>query len=95
VPGCFGCKIGTVGFGTVPGASIDSKNQHSVIRQREKDLDRYREKRRAGERPDGTTKKAMDASEKKQDLFERRESDLRDYNPPEAVNKVKRSLTNQ
>lgn len=95
VDGCFGCKAMTISFGTVPGGAKDAKNQVSAFKQREKDLHRYREKRRAGEQPDGTTKEAMEKSARKQDLFEKREDDLRDNNPPEAVTKVKKALINQ
>lgn len=95
VDGCFGCKISTISFGTVPGGAKDAKSGVSAIDQRHKDLDRYYEKRKAGEQPDGTTKKAMDRSERKQDLFESRESDIRDNNPPEAMKKMRKALLNE
>jgi hypothetical protein len=95
VEGCWGCKAATISFGTVPGGARDERTGIGRLRQQEKDLHRYREKRRAGEQPDGTTKKAMDRSERKQDLWVRREQDVVDYNPPEAAKKVKRSLVNK
>ena len=92
IEGCFGCHATSVTFAPVPGGSRDTT---SHMRQQEKDLTRYARKRKAGEQPDGTTKKMMDRSEKKQDLWERREQDLADYNPPEATAKVKKALTNK
>lgn len=92
VEGCFGCKAVTIGFGPVPGGARD-KTSH--LRQREKDLHRYRDKRQAGEHPDGTTRQAMDRSDRKQDLWSRREQDVADYNPPEAVAKIKKALVNK
>ena len=67
VPDCGPCKWSTISFGTVPGGNKDSRNGISNAHQREKDLHRYREKRRAGERPDGTTKAAMDRYERRMD----------------------------
>jgi len=90
----MGCKLSTVRFGTVPGGSKDAKNSVSAIDQRHKDLHRYREKRRAGEQPTGTTKRAMDTSEKRDDLWDRREKDIRDHNSPEQAAKLKKALTN-
>jgi hypothetical protein len=78
----------------VPGGARDARTGISRVNQRERDLHRYREKRRAGEQPDGTTKAAMDRSERKQDLWARREGDMLDYNSPQAIKKVKRALTN-
>jgi hypothetical protein len=95
VANCWACKAASISFGTVPGGTRDERTGISRLRQQEKDLHRYREKRRAGEQPDGTTKKAMDRSERKQDLWVRREQDVVDYNTPEAAKKVKRSLVNK
>jgi hypothetical protein len=94
VPGCYGCKIATISFGTVPGAHKDSKNGMSQLKQREKDLVQYREKRRAGEQPDGTTRAAMEKSKRKLDLWERNEQKLIDTQPPATVAYTKKSLTN-
>ena len=94
VDGCFGCKLTTINFGTVPGGAKDRRTHISELKQREDDLHRYREKRRAGEQPDGTTKAAMDRSERKQESWVVKEQDLIDYNPPEVVKKTKRALTN-
>jgi hypothetical protein len=94
IEGCFGCKIATIAFGTVPGAHKDARTGISKVNQREKDLHRYRAARQAGVQPDGTTKAKLDESERKQDLWDRRQNDVIDYNHPDAVAKVKRSLTN-
>lgn len=93
--GCFGCKIASISFGTVPGGAKDAMNGTSSLRQQEKDLNRYREKRRAGEQPEGTTRKAMARSEHKMALWERHEKSITDNNPPEAVSQTKRALLNQ
>lgn len=93
--GCLPCKLLTVGVGTVPGGAKDQRNQVSTFKQKERDLSRYADKRKAGEQPDGTTQAAMEATEKRQALWERREQDLRDHNPPEKVREIKKSLTNQ
>ena len=95
VEGCFGCKISTINFGTVPGGQKDSRTNISIYSQREKDLHRYREKRRAGEQPDGTTKEAMDRSERKQDLWAAKEDVIRDSVDEATVASMKRSMTNE
>lgn len=95
VEGCKPCKWATVAFGTVPGGAKDARNGVGNARQRERDLHRYREKRRASEQPDGTTKEAMDRSERKMDAFARSEQSLVDNNPPDVVRQAKKALTNQ
>lgn len=92
--GCFGCRAGTVSFGTVPGGSRDSKNGVSKINEREQDLFRYREKRKAGEQPDGTSRAAMAKSDHKMRLWEAKEKEIVEDNPPEMVKQVKKALTN-
>lgn len=94
VEGCFGCKASSINFGTVPGAHKDSKTRISRLSQREKELSRYAEKRKAGEQPDNTTFEGMEATERRAEIFSRRERDLRDENPPEVVDKAKKALTN-
>ncbi len=92
--GCLPCKLLTVGVATVPGGAKDARTGISKLNEREDDLHRYREKRRAGEQPDSTTRKGMEATEKRTALYEKRERDLRDHNPPEKVAQIKKSLTN-
>lgn len=94
VKGCFGCKIGTIAFGTVPGGAKDSKNKVSTLNRRQRELSRYAEKRKAGEQPDNTTFEGMEKTERRTEAFLERESDLRDLNPPEAVAQVKKAMTN-
>jgi hypothetical protein len=94
VEGCFGCKISTVSFGTIPGGAKDQKNNVSVIDRKQKELSRYAEKRKAGEQPESTTFEGMEKTERRTEVFLERESDLRDNNPPEVVAQVKKSLTN-
>lgn len=87
-PDCFGCKASTISFGTVPGGAKDQRTGSSALRQKERDLHRYREKRRIGERPDGTTKAAMDKFDRRMHSLEKSEKVLRDDNPPEVANKL-------
>jgi hypothetical protein len=77
----------------VPGGTRET-NVTAGMRQMDKNLQRYRDKRQAGERPGSITKKGMDKSEKLQDLWENHETSLIDENDPETVKKVKRSLIN-
>ena len=86
--GCLPCKLLTV--------SVSSNDPDiRFLRQRETDLHRYREKRKAGEQPDGTTRKAMERSEKKQVAWERSEKKLIDSNPPEVVSQLRKSALNR
>jgi hypothetical protein len=94
VDGCYGCKIATVSFGTVPGGHKDQRAGISRGKRMEQDLHSYREKRRAGEQPDGIARAAQERSKRKQDLWERNEDKLRDVQSPETVAQAKRSLTN-
>ena len=95
VEGCFGCKATGIRFGTVPGGARDAKTNISLGKRREKDLHRYREKKRAGERPSGTTAEAMDRDSYKQTLWEKHEKNIADHNSPEQVKAVRKSLLNQ
>ena len=92
--GCKPCKWASISFATVPGGAKDRRTGISGVRQREKDLHRYRDKRQAGERPDGTTKKAMDAYDRRIDSWERAEAKLSADNPPDAVRKLQDTTFN-
>lgn len=94
VEGCDPCKWASVNFGTVPGAHKDSKTRISRLNRREKELFRYAEKRKAGEQPDNTTFEGIEAAERRSEMFDRREKDLRDENPPEVVKQIKKAVTN-
>ena len=92
VEGCGPCRWASVYVGP---ASDADRTRHQSYRLREKDLHRYRDKRQAGEQPDGTTREAMALSDRKQQLFYDKERELTEDNPPELVAKTKKSLTNQ
>ena len=95
VEGCFGCKISTVSFGTVPGGAKDSRTKIGHARRTEKGLNRYRELVEAGEQPSGTTLEAQAKDSYKKMLWEKHGDSIRDENPPEVVKQVKKSLTNK
>ena len=92
VEGCNPCRWSTVYVG--PTSDVD-RTQHKAYRLREADLHRYRDKRKAGEQPDGTTRESMELSEKKQQLWNDSERQISDDNPTELVTQTKKSLTNQ
>lgn len=95
VPGCFGCKATGISFGTVPGAHKDNKRGTSYLRGRERALERYAEKRKAGEQPDGTTPEALAKYERKVATWERNEKAITDWNEPAKVKAAKRALLNR
>ena len=94
VEGCNHCRWSTLYFAPVPGGYRESSTNLGALRQIDKNLHRYRDKRQAGERPLGTTKEAMDKSERLEDIWESHEQILAKDNPPETVAKAKKSLTN-
>ncbi len=65
------------------------------MRQMTKNLHRYRDKRQAGERPRGTTKEAMDKSDRLQDTWSVNEGTIVDNNSPEQVGEIKKTLLNE
>ncbi len=79
---------------TAPGSHSES-NIMAGMRQMTKNLHRYRDKRQAGERPRGTTKEAMDKSEKLQDTWSANERNIVDNNSPEQVGEIKKTLLNE
>jgi len=93
VAGCFGCKIAHVHFGAVPGTDSSRAVTHGT--QVEKNLNRYRSMKQHGVQPEGTTAEAMDRTDYKQGLWEKRESDIRDYNTPKDVASIKRTLVGE
>ena len=95
VEGCFGCKAGTINFGTVPGAHKDSKRGITELEKREKGLIRYAEKRKAGEQPDGTTPEAIEKYERRIDAWEKKERVFEDSAPAESVQALKKSTFNK
>ena len=95
VEGCKPCRWATISFGTVPGGARDARNGVSNAKQRERDLHRYREKRRAGEQPDGTTKQAMDKYDRRVGSWEKTEAGFRDNTDPASFRKLERSTFNK
>jgi len=94
VEGCFGCKATGIWFGAVEGGQSSRAREITHSTGVERSLNRYRDKRQAGERPSGTTKQAMDKSEKMEDLWERNENRIAEENDPVQVSQIKKSLTN-
>ena len=94
-PGCFGCKAVTISFGAVPGGARKAGREKAAIQRREKGLEEYAKRRKAGEQPDGTTLEKINAYDRRVDTFEKLERDLREDNPPEQVEAVKKSTLNQ
>lgn len=92
---CLRHRLLTVNFGTVPGGAKDERTGISQLTQREKDLNRYRRKRQAGERPDGTTKEAMDDYDRRVDSWEKAERKFQNESPPETVQELQRTTFNE
>lgn len=95
VEGCFGCKVSTVSFGTVPGGARDQRTKVSHARNVEKGLNRYRELKEAGEQPSGTSLRAQRKDSYKKALWEKHGNQIADYNPPEQVKRIKKGLINK
>lgn len=91
---CFGCKIASVGFGAVPGASRPAAKTKAYVRQRTRGLEKYAERRKAGEQPDGTTLKDIEKYDKRVETFAKLESNLREDNPKDVVDRTKKSALN-
>jgi hypothetical protein len=94
VEGCKPCTWATISFATVPGGARDARTGVSRVNQREKDLHRYRDKRQAGEQPDGTTKAAMDRYDRRVGSWEKAEAKLSAENSPATVKKLQDTTFN-
>lgn len=94
-PNCFGCKAASIRIATVPGGSKDERSGLNRVREWDQSLHRYRDKVQAGENPDGTSKAALDKYDQKVALWERKQREIADHNPPEVVKQTKRALLNQ
>ena len=92
--GCFGCHISTISFGAVPGGTRPAGKQKAFIQHREKGLVEYAKRRKAGEQPDGTTLEKIAAYDKRVDTYDKLEKNLREDNPPEQVDRLKKSTFN-
>lgn len=77
VEGCFACKIGSIGVGSVPGGTRPGSIAADHIRKRHRALNEYASARKAGLRPDSTKLGAVEAREKKIESFERGMEKLR------------------
>lgn len=95
VEGCFGCKLGTISVGTVPGGARDRRTGISAKNNYESDLHHYRERRRAGEQPDGTTRVAQEKYERRVANWEKSERTLKNDNPPERVESLRKATFNE
>ncbi len=93
VMGCNPCKWATVAIFAVEGGHRAQSTQGR--RQMERDLQRYRDKRQAGEHPRSIQGKGMDKSAKLEDTWSTNEKQIRDDNSPEAVKAIKKTLLNQ
>ncbi len=94
IEGCQPCKWATLYVAVVPGSHSES-NVMAGMRQMTKNLHRYRDKRQAGERPRGTTREAMDKSERLQDTWTANEKNIVDNNSPVQVKEIKKTLLNE
>lgn len=79
----------------MPGGTRDKASGITQLRQKEKDLARYAEKRKAGEQPDGISKDKQERYEKRVAAFERSESRLADDLPAESLESLKKSTFNK
>ena len=68
---CFGCKALSVGFASVPGGTRPGSQKLTFQRKFDKGMHAYREARRAGEQPDGTTVEAVERTRRRQEVHER------------------------
>jgi hypothetical protein len=94
VEGCNPCKWATVAFFDVPGGSRES-NVTAGMRQMEKNLHRYRDKKQAGEIPRSITKEGMDKGDKLQDTWSTNEKRFIDNHSSEEVDVIKKTLLNK
>lgn len=69
--GCFRCKIGSVGFGSVPGGTRPGSARADKAKQFSKDMDAYWRARRAGERPEASTEKGVRQARQKAEIQEK------------------------
>lgn len=65
VEGCYGCKVSTIGVGTVPGGNRGPQLEKKRERTWKRDLESYAGARKAGLRPEASTKAAVEKAEKR------------------------------
>lgn len=95
VPGCYGCHISGISWGAVPGGTRPGGKAKAWITKREKGLEKYAQRRKAGEQPDGTTLEKIEAYDRRVATYERMEKDLREDNPKERVDQLAKSTFNR
>jgi len=93
-PGCYGCHIASVSFGAVPGGARPAGKNKAFIQKREKGLVKYAQRRKAGEQPDGTTLEKIEQYDKRVATYEKLEPQLREDNPPERIDNLRKSTFN-
>lgn len=81
--------------GAVAGTDSPRSQRKTHSKKVEKNLNKYKAKRDSGEQPDGTSSEALAKYERKVDVWEKRETDIRDNNPSERVAEIKKALINQ
>ena len=93
VDDCLPCKWATVAV-FVPGGNRES-NVTAGMRQMERNLHRYRDKKQAGETPRSITKEGMDKGDRLQDTWSANEEKFHDNQSPDEVTTIKKTLLNQ
>ena len=93
-PGCFGCHISSVSFGAVAGGTRPAGKLKAGIIHKERGMVKYANRRKAGEQPDGISLEKIEQYDKRVETFAKMESNLREDNPPEVVDKFKKSSLN-
>lgn len=86
VEGCFGCKVSTVGVATVPGGSRGPQLEKKREKQWKRDLESYAGARKAGLRPEASTRKAVERAEQRAESEDRAKRKL-------GVNDIKEAMT--
>lgn len=71
VPGCFGCALGTIGFSSVPGGTRGAQVERYTYDQMKKSLPKYKEARKNGLRPEGTSWQKVEEAERKAESLDR------------------------
>lgn len=92
--GCYGCKISGISWGAVPDGTRPGGKAKAWIIKREKGLEKYAERRKAGEQPDGTTLEKIEKYDKRMDTYQKLEKNLREDNPKERVDQLEKSVRN-
>lgn len=68
---CYGCRIAGITFGSVPGGTRPGSFKVQHERKFAKDMDAYREARRAGEQPDKVSVEGVRKARQRKESIER------------------------